>query len=133
MKWSEDYSTGIKRIDDQHKLLFLMVEDFATALDEGQGEGVYGGLLHSLELYVRTHFSMEEGCMARFHCPVAQLNQGAHREFLVTLEEFQQRFMAHDFRLADALRLVATLNEWLVRHICQIDVKLRPFVLGTAT
>ncbi len=133
MQWSDEYATGIKRIDDQHKLLFLMTADFAAALDQGQGKRVYGGLLQSLSLYVQTHFSIEEGCMARFHCPVASLNQEAHTKFLAVLAEFQQQFTAHDFRLEDARRLVATLNDWLVNHICQIDVKLRPFVPEGAT
>ena len=62
--------------------------------------------------------------MARFHCPVGKLNQEAHTKFLVVLAEFQQQFTTHDFRLADARRLVATLNDWLVNHILKVDKAL---------
>jgi hemerythrin len=29
MKWSDDYATGIERIDDQHKWIFRMADDFS--------------------------------------------------------------------------------------------------------
>ena len=33
MKWSDQYATGIDHIDDQHKMIFKMAEDFRAALD----------------------------------------------------------------------------------------------------
>jgi len=35
MKWSDDYATGIERIDEQHKTIFRMAEDFGAALATG--------------------------------------------------------------------------------------------------
>lgn len=128
MKWSDTFATGVTRIDDQHKMLFAMAADFRSALDESRGERVYAGLLQSLELYVVSHFSYEEGCMARYFCPVAVGNKEAHRRFIAVLEEFNVRFAANGFDAADARNLVDTLEGWLTNHICQIDVKLRPFV-----
>ncbi|MBK6494267.1 MAG: hemerythrin domain-containing protein [Gemmatimonadetes bacterium] len=94
MKWSEAFATGVSRIDDQHKMLFAMAADFRDALDESRGERVYAGLLESLELYVVSHFSYEEGCMARFVCPVAADNKVAHAIFVGMLEEFNVRYAA---------------------------------------
>ncbi len=128
MLWSDAFATGVARIDDQHKMLFAMASDFREALDESRGERVYAGLLRSLGLYVATHFSYEEGCMARYVCPVAADNKVAHRKFIGMLEEFNVRFAARGFDADDARGLVDTLEGWLVDHICRIDVKLRPFV-----
>ena len=128
MKWSEAFATGVSRIDDQHKMLFAMAADFRDALDESRGERVYAGLLESLELYGVSHFSYEEGCMARFVCPVAADNKVAHALFVGMLEEFNVRYAARGFDAADARNLVDTLEGWLADHICRIDVKLRPHV-----
>lgn len=128
MQWSEAYSTGIARIDDQHKMLFQMADSFRAALDEGKGHGVYGGLLTSLDLYVRSHFAYEEGCMARDFCPAAQVNADAHRGFIAFLHRFHERFASSGFVLADARELVDTIDAWLVDHICRIDVQLRATV-----
>ena len=131
MKWSEAFETGVSRIDTQHKMLFAMAADFRDALDESRGERVYAGLLQSLELYVVSHFSYEEGCMARAVCPVAADNIVAHRRFIGMLEEFNLRYAERGFDAADARNLVDTLEGWLADHICRIDVKLRPFVPTT--
>jgi hemerythrin len=126
MQWSDAYSTGIARIDDQHKMLFQMADSFRLALDEGKGGGVYQGLLHSLDLYVRTHFAFEEGCMARHFCPAASINQEAHRGFIDFLKRFHERHAVAGFVPEDARELVDTLDRWLVDHICRIDVQLKP-------
>ena len=75
MKWSEEYATGIDRIDEDHKMIFKMSEDFRAALDEGLGGDVYSVMLDNLSLYCRGHFGFEERCMNEYRCPVAQKNQ----------------------------------------------------------
>jgi hemerythrin len=109
-------------------MIFRMVEDFRSALDEGLGEGVYGGMLRSLDLYVRTHFGLEEKCMEQYHCPVAQLNKKAHERFVEVLSGYQQRYAASGFVRADARALVDVVDKWLVDHICRIDVRLKESV-----
>ena len=125
MKWSEDYATGVERIDDDHKLIFKMAEDFRAALDNGKGDSVYSVLLDSLTLYCRGHFGFEEQCMRKFRCPVAEKNEKAHQSFLETLSEFQERHAASGYNYNDARELVDTVDGWLENHICRIDVHLK--------
>ena len=128
MKWSDQYASGIEQIDDQHKMIFKMAEDFRAALDEGVGERVYGEMLESLDLYVRTHFGFEERCMEKYSCPVAAGNKKAHARFVEVLSGFQQRYTAGGFDRTDARDLVNTVDQWLADHICRIDVRLKSFV-----
>lgn len=128
MRWSEEYATGVERIDDQHKMIFKMAEDFRAALDEGLGERVYGELLQSLALFTRSHFGFEERCMDKHRCPMAQRNRDAHVRFLEVLSEFQQRYAVSGFDSVDARNLVDTIDRWLAAHICRIDVHLRQCV-----
>ena len=129
MKWSDDYATGNPQIDDQHRMIFRMAEDYRAALDEGRGERVYGGMLQSLDAYVRTHFGVEERCMDRYNCPVAEGNKKAHTRFVEVLATFRERYATRGFDSADARELVDTIDRWLVDHICRIDVRLKE-VLG---
>ena len=129
MKWSDEYSTGIEQIDSQHKMIFKMAEDFRAALDEGMGERMYGGMLQSLDLYVRTHFGYEEKCMVRYACPAAEANSKAHRKFAEVLSGFQQRYGVSGFDRADARELVDTIDRWLSDHIARIDVRLKEYVV----
>ena len=128
MKWSDRYATGVEQIDDQHKMIFKMAEDFRAALDEGGGERVYSWMLESLDLYVRTHFGFEERCMDKYSCPVAEGNKRAHARFVEVLSGFQQRYTAGGFNPVDARALVDSVDQWLVDHICRIDVRLKEVV-----
>ena len=125
MKWIEDYTTGVERIDEQHKMIFKMAEDFRSALDEGGGERVYLTLLDGLSLYCDGHFGFEEACMAEHECPVAQKNEKAHVRFLENLSGFQKRYAQNGYESAEARKLVDTIDMWLADHICNIDVHLK--------
>jgi hemerythrin len=125
MKWSDKYATGIERIDEDHKMIFRMSEDFRAALDEGLGSDVYAVMLDNLSLYCRGHFGFEERCMNEYRCPVAQENKQAHSWFLENLSGFQQRYAEDGFERADAWKLVDTIDQWLSSHICNVDIHLR--------
>ena len=127
MKWSDAFATGIQQIDDQHKMIFRMAEDYRAALDEGNGEGVYGNLLESLDLYVRTHFGYEEACMARFVCPAAKVNAEAHAKFVEALSRFKETYAGKGFDPTEARNLVDTIDLWLVNHIGRVDSQLKPY------
>ena len=130
MRWKKEYATGVERIDDQHRMLFRMAEDFRAALDEGLGSRVYGLFLQSLDVYAGSHFKFEEECMDRCHCPAAQGNREEHLEFAQVLSRYAQNYAASGFTHADARHLTDTMDNWLVDHICGIDVQLKDWVLG---
>jgi hemerythrin len=131
LKWSVEYATGVARIDEQHKMLFKMSQDFREALDEGQGERVYGRLLELLGAYAKAHFGFEEGCMERYRCPAAQQNSLAHGQFVEAISGFQKSYAVSSFNHAEAQRLVEFIDQWLADHICRIDVQLKACVKGS--
>ncbi len=126
MPWSERFATGIPHLDTQHRLLFQMVDDFRLALDEGNGQVVYGEFLRSLELYSRMHFGVEEECMYRFQCPAARVNLEGHQAFKELLDELTADHGSGGFRPEAAQRAALHLDRWLVEHIGRIDTQLRP-------
>ncbi len=128
MKWSEDYATGVQRIDDQHKWFFKMTEDSRASLDKGTGEKTYSLLLDVLDRYAKAHFEFEERCMDEYRCPVAQENRDAHVRFREILYGFRQRYAVSGFDPADARKLIDTIDRWLDDHICLIDVHLKQCV-----
>jgi hemerythrin len=128
VKWSDTYSTGLKHLDDQHKMLFRMSEDYREAPREGHGERMYGVMLTALERYAKAHFKLEEQCMYRYRCPAGRMNTQAHAGFIKTLARFQDRYAASGFSRAEAHRLVEYVDQWLADHIGWIDARLRPLV-----
>jgi hemerythrin len=125
MKWSDDFATGVERIDEQHRMIFRMAGDFREALDEGHGERTYGLLLEFLDRYCQSHFKFEERCMEERRCAFAQRNKDAHAHFVEVVADFQARFAKSGYRVDDARELVDTVDRWLSEHICGIDVHLK--------
>jgi hemerythrin len=128
VQWSAEFATGVERIDEQHKMLFKMSEDYRTSLDEGGGELVYATMLQVLDAYARGHFKYEEQCMEQCRCLAADINRAAHGRFVETLQDFRQRHERHGFSRADAVGLVDFLDQWLANHIARIDVQLKDYV-----
>ena len=125
MKWSDAYATGVHRIDEQHKMLFKMAEDFGAALSDGAGERVYDSFLNSLSLYASSHFRFEEGCMDTCRCPAAGVNREAHARFIEFAAQFRERHDTSGFDAAEARHLAESIESWLTDHICKIDVQLK--------
>ena len=120
VKWSDNYLTGIKRIDDQHKALFQMSDAFRDALSEGSGQRVYGSLLGSLRAYARAHFGFEEGCMERCQCSAAERNIHAHSQFLQGLTgDFEKRYAIVGFESADDAPAWSSFSTtgWLITFV----------------
>ncbi|HVZ47514.1 MAG TPA: hemerythrin family protein [Gemmatimonadaceae bacterium] len=127
MKWVEAYATGVPRIDEQHRMLFEMMDAFRAAFEEGRGERVYDNLLDSLAIYARTHFGFEERCMAECRCAAGDRNATAHRRFEAVVADFTARSAASGYRPADAAELMDVVDKWLVGHIVGIDTEMRHY------
>lgn len=127
LKWNDDYRTGFEEIDEQHKLLFQMSDDYQIALNAGEGEASYGLLLTAMQLYIRVHFAAEEKCMFRHKCPAGPANKAAHLMFTSNFKDKRAAFDRDGFSEADARATMTFLDKWLAEHIAQIDTKLRPY------
>lgn len=125
IKWNDVFTTKNDSIDDQHKKLFEMINDFEKMVREGQAEKGAAEALEFLGKYVQYHFSFEEKLMDEKQCPSAEENKESHAKFLNVYAEFQQRFEKDGYNDAWALELLKTIQDWLIHHICGIDVQLK--------
>lgn len=125
LKWNDTYSTGNAEVDEQHKKLFEMVNNFETAVRNKTAEATAGETLKFLGSYVQKHFNFEEGCMEKAKCPVAADNKKAHAEFLGAYTQFSKRFASEGYSDALANELLKVAQSWLIKHICGVDIHLK--------
>ena len=135
--WSKQFATGEKTIDKQHQVLFDNVNRLEGLLEQtnfnrSEMEFILS-IVNFLESYAKEHFKLEEECMNRFKCPVHQVNQDAHRHFLVAVEDYQKKCRAHGFRLEVLQELHQFMHDWLKQHIMGIDVQLKPIIAASQT
>lgn len=124
IQWDRSMATGVERVDAQHRELIRQVNAFAEAMATGRGRTELGKMLDFLGKYTVDHFAEEEACMDRFHCPAAEANRTAHRQFLARFKELRAKFDAQGAQATLALDIHRELSEWLVKHIGAIDTQL---------
>lgn len=125
VEWKSDYATGVRDVDEQHQKLFMMVNDFEQSVRTNQAESSFEGALKFLANYVAVHFKCEEGCMAAMRCPSAAANKEAHAQFLRVFRNFVKRLKTEGYSKALASELLQTMQQWLIGHICGVDLRLK--------
>jgi hemerythrin len=132
--WSEEFGTGQETVDKHHQVLFDTVNHLEGLLAQTnytrQEMEFVLSILDLLESYAQEHFKLEEECMERVKCPVHENNQNAHRQFLVAIQDCQQKCKVHGFRREVLKDLHQFMHDWLKQHIMQIDTQLKPCMVA---
>lgn len=119
LNWKEEYSVNVKEIDEQHKLLFKLINELIEAIrsvpSRQKIEEIIGGIVH----YKTEHFATEEKYFEMFKYDKAEEHIAAHKQFSVKVEEIQDKFK--DDTTAFAFALVDFLEDWLIDHLLTMD------------
>ena len=127
IEWKEEYSTGFVSLDAQHRILFRYVNELEKMIqgEEPKTEARFSNTLDFLESYCRQHFAHEEQCMAERKCPVAAQNKMAHEKFIEYFNVIKDRFKKEKLTDKIMIDVHKATQDWLVHHICRIDVALK--------
>ncbi|NPB07657.1 MAG: hemerythrin family protein [Aquificae bacterium] len=121
ISWSEEMELGIPEIDQQHRKLVNMLNEFYHELEEGHREEAVKHFLKELEDYLRYHFEYEESLLQRVGYPDTANHRRTHEMFKKLYREEVEKFLKGDRK---ALReLVAFTLSWLYTHIMKTDRK----------
>ena len=126
--WSSKYSVGVQRMDEQHTVLFEMLNDLHTAMMKGEANKATGALLSKLAQYTHEHFSAEESMMAAVGYQDLANHRIKHRELTKEVDELTARYQRGEASLN--LKLLTFLRNWLTNHIQQEDRQYGPWLNG---
>lgn len=121
MIWNQDYSVGVRELDEQHKALIRMINEMHYAMNNDRGQEAISAIVEQMFDYMETHFTTEEGYMQRFHYPGLQTHQRQHEEFRAKARDLRQRVNQGEFVLS--FEIVRFLSDWLQNHIMVTDKK----------
>jgi hemerythrin len=123
IEWTPDLSTGVPKLDEQHKEIFQWLAELENAtVEERTLFGVY--VVTRLKHYMREHFAAEEALMRAADYPDLEQHIAQHAEFRARLEELQLKSIGEDISL-DTVRF---LNHWLCNHIARTDMAYVPYL-----
>lgn len=121
-KWKEEYHTGNKKIDEEHKQLFLLVNELHNAMKKGHGKEILQETLDKLIKYTIQHFTHEEILMLSKSYPRYKQHKEQHTELTYKVKELRAKFVAGNTNIN--VELLHFLHQWLTHHIKGEDLKL---------
>lgn len=118
VNWQDNYALGLDEIDEQHRMLFdIMNRLWAAILRNAEGQEL-GSILEDLERYTVLHFTEEETFMRSIAYPDFDAHIAYHRTFVKKLLDEK---MAARAGQQVSLELIHFLRDWLVNHILVED------------
>lgn len=119
--WEKDYSTGIKELDDQNKILLALLNKLLKIYYDGSLDPEYHKIYTTFLLYARKYFDREEEIMREKRYSQYLLHKNQHLEFLNRIELFNDEFMKGDSIVFEFQRYIL---RWLEGHIKSSDKKM---------
>ena len=129
--WNETFETGIKTIDDQHKILVNIINDVYEGLANKYNRISLQRIMLELSGYVSYHFSAEEQMMSEHdfgfaHPGEHEIHLKQHQDFAERLNELEQHLQRNKPVFYEDLFIY--LRNWLTEHILGTDKQLANFL-----
>lgn len=122
MPWTPLFSVGIREIDEQHKILFDLANEFDAAARAGHEAEVIERILDDLISYTEYHFASEERLMRRHEYTASAAHLAEHEDLKRSVRDFRRRVGEGGARLTP--ELLTFFRDWLTRHIMNSDRQL---------
>ncbi len=128
MQWKDEFSVGVDAFDNDHKILFDLVEQFELAQTTGKSDEHINAVLDSLVDYTKTHFKREEDMMEKYGYTDLAQHQHAHTQLAAQVADFCKRYEDGDHSITNDL--IAFMNNWLQIHILEEDMHYKETLGG---
>jgi hemerythrin-like metal-binding protein len=115
VKWDDSLTVGIDVIDEHHRHIFDLVNDFHDVVAERRGAREAARFLNELDRYTNVHFLAEERMMEHFGYPETLQQKQLHQYFRDRLSSFRQEL--HVNPLTAQHDILDYFSQWLQVHI----------------
>ena len=124
--WNDSLITGIYMIDAQHKILINKVNKLQSCIQNENSFDNLSILLDELLEYTIYHFEMEEELFNNSKYSEKDSHLKKHAAFSNYIKGFLD--VKNRDNILEAKNLLKYLNNWIVYHIKEVDMKYVPFL-----
>ena len=125
LKWKDEYSVGVEKLDRQHKHLIEIVNKLIEHRDTDANPNLVPEILTEMLNYTREHFIDEEELMQEYGYQESEPQKKQHAYFLKTTAELSIRAL-NDKQSLPA-NILEFLGNWWIIHILKWDMKYKEF------
>ena len=127
INWNDSLSVGINSIDDQHKVLIGMINEFYENIKSNPHEENLSTLLKKMKEYTVVHFNYEETYFKKFNFPSYESHKKEHDNFVAKVIEVERKFNSKEIVLS--FEITNFLKDWIKRHIKGTDMQYSKFLI----
>lgn len=124
IEWTTDLSVGVVIVDEQHKKLFQLIDDFYANIQTQSPAERVNHLIEALKEYSVFHFTEEEGLMRKAGYVDYEVHKQQHDAFIAKVDDFAVRFKSG--KLILTVEITNFIKDWLIKHISVMDKKYVP-------
>lgn len=121
IQWNDSFSVQIEEIDNQHKVMLNMINEYYNAALRKETQEGLVNLINGLETYTINHFDTEERYFDAFNFAGKAEHKRAHEEMKKKVKELKEQ--AADKKKILSLEVGTFLIDWLTNHIKGTDKK----------
>ena len=119
IKWDNNYSVGISKIDEEHKKLIDILNKTIHAKKHNVSPEELKEVLREMTDYTLTHFTTEEAYMKTFNYPEYKDHKEEHRGFSSEIIVYTYKVIKGQYQFTN--ELIEYLKQWLINHIQVTD------------
>lgn len=118
-QWSSDFSVDIAELDDDHQMLFELLNYLSAVIKRGEVSSL-PLIIDDLQQYTIYHFQHEEDMMLACHYQYMDNHKQVHRMLESRLEDFIKN-PEYKGNIEAATWLLVFFKNWLKDHISGMD------------
>ncbi|MDF2567103.1 MAG: hemerythrin-like protein [Oscillospiraceae bacterium] len=126
--WTNDFSVGVQKIDDQHKELIYRADKLFEAGKNGKGKEYIEQMLDYLDDYTKKHFRDEELFMFEIKYPGYEVQKKLHDNFIQEVAKLKKDFNESGGNPLVIMTANKVVVDWLIKHIFTEDRKIGEYV-----
>jgi hemerythrin len=126
IEWQDDYTVGVKELDDQHRCLLNTINTLLEEQGDKYEAAKFSPALSSLIYYAYTHFATEERYLVQVHFPDLKQHVLEHIDFIMKTLGLALRIESSGDE--SRIELLRYLKEWYSSHVLGTDRQYIPFL-----
>ena len=126
--WDKQHSIGHDELDNQHRELIRIYNEFSSAVKRGENRAMLDNLLNQLIDNIDIHFTSEENHMVENDYPDLMIHKKEHDRFLIEFNKLRAKFSHCESDSCEALP--DFLKNWFATHFVENDRKFAEYING---
>ena len=130
IKWRDEMSVDGNRIDEDHRHLIDIINEFEEMSQHFKNAGEALEILYALKFYANTHFEREEALQRQSAYPFHQAHHQEHKDLINRLESIisETQNCNKDNIIEISVKTSELLKSWLLDHVIKSDLRMREYV-----